>query len=187
MALTRKRRRSSRLSPDQFDVDSPFLQWYASYWKRNAAHCISKDIGGDLIMGPLASRRFSIGLDDGNMPLLGIADDEAHAVMSIPWSQAAFLRGVQDRDWVVLFCSDSRITGSGTPEPVSLRLWLPTMSGLLDGWLASEPKPTMLKVIEASIAKGKPTEKGGASLALLPLAFKGVWTSAPPLLETPKT
>jgi hypothetical protein len=162
-------RREQVLSPDQFALDSPFVRWYSSYHKRGAA----KARGRDLFMGELAARRFSIGLDDDRVPVLGIAEDEVEDVMSMDWSTAAFLRRVNGRDWIALSCRDARIEGARAEDAVPLRLWLPTTHGLLDGWVGLVPSPASLRVIEVYIRNGKPVPKGTAPLAVLPLSLKG--------------
>lgn len=125
-------------------------------------------------MGELAARRFSVGVDDDKVPVLGIAEGDAEAVMSLEWSSAAFLRRVQGRDWIALACRDARIEGARADGAVGLRLWLPTTLGLLDGWIGV-PAPSTLRVVEAAIRQGKPVARSGPPIALLPLSMKGVW------------
>ena len=129
-------------------------------------------------MGELASRRFSIGVDDDRVPALGVAEDDADAIMSLPWNGAAFLRRVQSKDWVALSCADARVDGAKLSVPIQVRLWLPATSGLLDIWLDEEGRPTTLKLVEAAIMRGRPIPKGGNPLATLSLDFKGRWAEA---------
>lgn len=182
MQTTRKRR-AAQISPEHFAVENPFLRWYVSYWKRGAARCVERpggapgEVSGDIFMGELAASRFSVGVDDDKVPVLGVAEDDAEAVMSVRWASAAFLRRVQRRDWVALSCPDARIEGGGATSPVPLRLWLPATVGVLDGWLGAEPAPVSLRIVEATIRLGKPLPKGASPLAVLPLSFKGDWES----------
>ena len=85
------------------------------------------------------------------------------------------MRRVQRRDWIALFCPDARMEGGGAHSPVALRMWLPATAGLLDGWLGADPAPSSMRVVEATIHRGKPEPKGTAPLAVLPLALKGSW------------
>lgn len=174
MQRTRKRH-GPALPPDQFALDHPFARWYASYHKRGAARCE----GRDLYMGELAARRFSIGLDDDKVPVLGIAEDDVEAVTALSWAGAAFIRRVRGRDWIALSCKDARIEGARADAAVPLRMWLPTTDGLLDGWRGLAKPPGTLRVVEAYIRLGKPEPKGAAPLYLLPLSFKGAWEAAP--------
>ena len=174
------RRRAPDLSPDHYAVDHPFAVWYVSYWKREAARCVERPAGGDapsgdIFMGELAATRFSLGMDDDLVPVLGVAEGDADAVMSLPWTGAALLRGVQRRDWVALSCADARMEGGGASSPVPLRLWLPCANGLLDPWVGIDPAPASIRLVEAVIRGGKPLPKGGAPLAQLALALKGSW------------
>ena len=168
-----------RLPTDQFSFDNSFLRWFALYHSRGEAKCITKvkdgQISADIMMGELASRKFSIGMDDDKIPVLGIAETESDDVMSLPWHSAAFLRRVQGGDWVALACRDSRVEGAKARDPISIRLWLPTSTGLLDGWIGAEEQPACLKIIETLVRDGKALSKGQDALALLPLGFKGVW------------
>lgn len=168
------------LPPEQFDLDHLFIDWYCAYHKLGAARCVTRfepdgAMSGDIFMGPLASRRFSIGLDDDRVPVLGVAEDDVGSIMALGWSGAAFLRRVQKRDWIALKCNDARIEGASSGTPVSLRLWLPCLDGLLDGWLDPDSRPSTLRIVSAAIRKGKPIPQTGSPLALLPLGFKGDW------------
>ncbi|WP_097053597.1 hypothetical protein [Thalassospira xiamenensis] len=127
-------------------------------------------------MGERAARRFSIGLDDDNVPVFGIANDDVEAVMSVKWSSVAFVRGVQRKDWVVLACKDARVNEPRADDPVALRMWLPTSTGLLDGWIGFTEIET-IRFKETTIYKGKPIASS-EFLAVLPLAFKGNWEKA---------
>lgn len=179
MQSTRKRR-GAQVHADYFAVDHPFVGWYASYWKSGSARYVDRTVpqgplSGDLFMGEVAARRFSIAADDDQVPVLGVCEDDVEAVMSMTWTGAAFLRRVQRRDWVALSCPDARIQGSGSNAPVALRLWLPATMGLLDAWMGATPLPATLRIVEIAVRKGKPEPKGGPPLAVLPLSFKGVW------------
>lgn len=179
MQATRKRR-TIQLPPDQFDLEHPFIEWFAAYHKRGAASCVAVTdaagrSGGDIFMGPIASRRFSIGLADDKVPVLGVAEDDVGAVMSLSWSGAAFVRRVRRRDWVALSCADARIEGASAGVPIAMRMWLPCVDGLLDGWLEIDKRPSTLRVVSAAIRRGKPIPKEGTPLALLPLSFAGDW------------
>lgn len=178
-----RRRRAAQINPDLYDVDHPFIRWYVSYWRHDAARCVTRPgdeaMAGDLFMGELAASRFSLGVAEDRTPVLGIAEGDAEALMSIRWSGAAFLRRVQRRDWVALSCPDARIQNSSSQQLVPLRLWLPATHGMLDGWLGIDPAPNVLRLVEAAIRRGQPEAKGGAPLAELSLTFKGVWQAEP--------
>ena len=110
MQRTSRRHGAQRLSPDGFSFENPFVRWYAGHHARGAARCLGRPQGdgrppaGDLLMGEMAARRFSVGMDDDKVPVLGIAEGDADAVMAMAWSSAAFLRRVQGRDWIALAC-----------------------------------------------------------------------------------
>lgn len=133
-------------------------------------------------MGELAARRFSVGIDDDKVPVLGIAEGDADAVMALEWSSAAFLRRVNGRDWIALACRDARIEGARADGAVAMRLWLPSTLGLLDGWIGV-PAPSTLRIVEAAIRQGKPVARPGPPLAILPLSLKGVWEAPVPMPE----
>ncbi len=180
--MQRTRKKATELVPaDRFAVDDPFVRWYASYWRQGAARCaerLAKDgtVSGDVFMGELASRRFAVGVDGDKVPLLGVAEEDVDAVMSVRWASAAFLRRVQGRDWIALSCRDARISASASQSPIPLRMFLPSSIGLLDGWVGlSGDQPPTLRVVETQVARGAPRLKGGAPLAILPLSFKGAW------------
>lgn len=170
MQRSSKRRRGPALSPDQFALDHAFVRWYAAYFKREAARCV----GRDLFMGELAARRFSIGVDEDAVPVLGVAEDDVTPFKSLKWTSAAFLRRVQGRDWIALSCKDARVEDAMSEAAVPLRLWLPTTDRLLDGWLGA-PTPRSLRIIETAIRLGKPIPKGAQPLGKLPLSLKGAW------------
>lgn len=168
-----------RLPTDQFSFENPFIRWFALYHSRGEAKCITRTKNGvmsaDIIMGELASRKFSIGMDDDKIPVLGIAESESDDVMCLPWNSAAFLRKVQGGDWIALACRDARTEGAKAREPIALRLWLPATTGLLDGWIGLEEPPASLRIIETVVTKGKALSKDEPALAMLPLGLKGVW------------
>ena len=192
MQSTRKRR-TSQIHSDDYAIDHPFIRWYARYWKPGAASYTERSgaeqgtVSGDVFMGEMASSRFSIGADDDRVPALGISHDDAEAVMSMPWSGAAFLRRVNRRDWIALSCLDARMQGSATPSKVPLRLWLPATIGLLDAWVGMTPVPTSLRVVAIRIIAGKPEPVPGPPLGLLPLSFKGSWEKDPESPASPIT
>jgi hypothetical protein len=179
-----RRRRASLAQPDHYAVEHPFLQWYSSYWKLSGARYVERSttpgagFSGDIFMGEMAARRFSIGADDDLVPALGIVSEDVEAVMSLQWTSAAFLRRVQRRDWVALSCPDARMENGGAMAEAPIRLWLPTTLGLLDGWIGAQPQPTMLRLVEMEVRKGVPTPRGGPALGLLPLSLKGDWEPA---------
>ncbi len=181
-ARPRRRFRTERLKRDEFRIDAPFLRWYSAYHTRGQAECkTTSGPGGptaDFMMGELASRRFSLGVDDDGVIVLGVAEEDSEAVMSIPWVGAAMLRRLASRDWIALSARDGRVEGAKMSSPMQVRLWLPTTSGLLDTWMDEELRPVSLRVIEASIVRGRPLPKGEPPLAILPLTFKGRWTEA---------
>ena len=185
-----RKRRGPALPPEHFALDNPFIRWYAAYHRRNAARCV----GSDLFVGELASRRFSLGVDDDKMPTLGIAEDDVEAVTALTWTSAAFLRRVKGpvlgdflagknaentevRDWVALSCKDARIEGSRADAAVGVRLWLPTTKGFLDGWLGVD-RPGTLRIVEASIKRGEPSPTSTPPLGIIPLVYKGIWADA---------
>jgi hypothetical protein len=165
------RRKVPSVTPEQYAVEHPFVRWYATYQTRGAA----KANGQDLMMGPLASKWFSIGVDDDLLPVLGVAEHDVEAIMSMKWTAAFLVRKTKQSDWVVLACQDSRIEAPRSDTAVPIRLWLPASPGLLDGWM-DVAQPDQLKVMEAAIRKGRP-EPVGSPLLTLPLKFKGPWTA----------
>jgi hypothetical protein len=165
-----EKRRAAEITADQYAVDHPFVRWYAAYHSRDAA---TSD-GRDLRMGPLASKWFSVGIDDDRVPVLGIAEHDVEPIMSMRWTASFFLRKILGADWIVLSADDARTESPRGDDPVPLRLWLPVLPGLLDGWL-EVPPPSSLRIIETAIRRGKPQPKGGSPLALLSLGLKGKW------------
>ncbi len=178
-----RKQRATGIHPDLYDTDHPFLRWYSSYWRlRDASYVARKETSsgmpsGDIFMGEIASRRFSLGADDDNIPALGIAEDDVPSVMALRWTSAAFLRSVNRRDWVALSCTDARLSSAADAGAVPIRLWLPTSIGLLDGWLGVATPPTSLRIVSVGIVRGKPVPSAGSPLAELPLTFKGDWTA----------
>jgi hypothetical protein len=191
-ALARKRFRPTRLKREEFHFDHPFLMWFAAHHARGQGATKATPMGGsgtpgvDFIMGELASRRFSIGVDSAGEVALGIARDEIESIMSIPWGRAALLRQVQGQEWVVLHCADARLLNSKLSEPLSWRLWLPASSALFDGWLAIKTRPETMLVVEANIIKGRPMPTGEHPVGSLPLSFKGRWEPEPAQLTAPE-
>ena len=176
-----RRRRNSLAQPDHYAIEHPFLRWYSSYWKMNGARYAERATpgggapAGDIFMGEMAARRFSIGADDDLVPSLGVAGEDIEALMSLKWTGAAFLRRVQRRDWIALSCPDARMENGGAAVEVPIRLWLPATLGLLDGWIGAQPQPTTLRIVEIDIRKGVPQPRGGPPLGILPLSLKGDW------------
>ena len=174
------------VAPEQFAINHPFIQWYSSYWSRGSGRSVMKtsnnegDTGDetitcDLIMGEMASSRFSIGVDDDNIPVLGLAEGDSDSVMSMPWSKVAFIRRIMGMDWVALASNDARIDKAGSDVPTLMRLWLPANFGVLDGWNTGFKRPVSIKLIEVAIRHGRPVSKDVAPLAILPLSFRGDW------------
>jgi hypothetical protein len=176
-----RKQKATGIDLEVFDIDHPFVRWYASFWRLRSARYVSRGqtaLGmpsGDIFMGETTSRRFSLGVDDDNIPVLGVSEADIEAFMSLNWVGGAFLRRVQRRDWVALSCPDARMAGSSSPGAVPIRLWLPVTYGLLDGWVGAADLPETLRMAEITVEKGKP-EPTGRPLASLPLTFKGDWS-----------
>ena len=180
MATRPKRRfRTEKLKREDFRLESPFLRWYTAYQTRGQGECRTTTGAtgptADFMMGELASRRFSLGVDEDGVIVLGVASEDSEAVMSIPWVGAAMLRRLASRDWIALSARDGRVEGAKMSSPMQMRLWLPTTSGLLDTWMDTSLRPVSMRIIEASIVRGRPIPKGEPPLAILPLTFKGRW------------
>ncbi len=159
---------------EDFDIDLPFIRWYAAYHSRGAA----KFEGNNLIMGPLASKRFSIGADEEGNPVFGIPDEEKSMFLEIPWTGAAFIRKHKGHDWIVF------ATTTLHDKSFSMKLWFPTMPGVLAGWeraglsveqeLASDETqdPVRLILVDVVFKKGQPYYTPGNELLHLPLTLK---------------
>lgn len=170
----------ARIAEDAHDLDHPFLRWFAAHHARGAGECREARGGGlDFLMGPVASTRFSLGVDtaDGSVAL-GVGLPDGQDALSVGWTHAAFLRRVAGGDWVVLATPDLRLAPGDPPggESIGARLWLPATSGLLDAWAAEgAPRPDRLRLVGARIERRAPAHDGGADLGSLDLAFKGRW------------
>lgn len=175
MPKLRKRRDISAIA-DRYDTDHPFVRWFAAYSARDAA----TSEGADVMMGPLASNWFWIGVDDtdaARSPVLGVSEHDAEAIASMKWTAAFLVRRTKKSDWVVLVCRDARIDAPGSDTPVPLRLWLPASPGILDGWLDQPAQPGTLRMVEVAVRRNRPEPKG-KPLGELPLKFWGTWTTA---------
>lgn len=171
-----KRYDLKKINWDEYDTENPFIKWYASLFKRNAAKMDDK---GNIMLEPMASKRFAIGIDeDGITPLFGIPDEEREAVLSIPWSNAAFVRNHKERDWIIL------ASNKFNDKDMKIKLWFPAIEGLLAGWenrnLTPQQEefkndildPVRLIMVSIEFRKGKPHKTGGEILHL-PLTLKG--------------
>lgn len=164
------KRRAAAISSDRYDLHNPFIEWIVAHTKLGAAMFR----GSEVIMGPLASKRFCIGIDDNGVTVLGAAQEAADAISSVNWNTAAFARQVQGRDWVVLASPNF-----GTrAEPFPLRLWLPTETGKLDGWkdLPEKGGSDTLLIHRAAMIPRKPIVLEETPLLQLALLRKGVWS-----------
>jgi hypothetical protein len=174
---------------DAFQADNLFLQWYASYLALGEADYYDrpsdKGLSADIYMSSRASMRFSIGIDDNDSSIVfGIAHDIVENMLSLNWNLIAFLKQVKGyqkgklviQDWVALSCPDIRAENSGSPEPIALRIWFPTTTGILDGWsgLPKEQYANAIRLFSTNFKNGVPIadEK---ELKSIPLVFKGKW------------
>jgi hypothetical protein len=173
--------RKEKIDLDNFFMEDLFLSWYASYHKRNEATCETftkkntNQQGCDILMGIMASKRFSFGIDNDRTPILGIAHDDIEAVMSLSWNNVAFVKDFKKKTWISLSVKDIRKENSRSNNPVPLRLWLPISEGLFDAFMFIENKPTQIKIIGTFIKAGKPISKEEPPLEILPLTFAGNW------------
>lgn len=146
-----------------------FATWLAGFDKYGQFH--HDDKGPDVFLGTSAAARFVIGLVDLT-PTLGIPRD----IDDVRWTNAAFVRGYKDADWVCLAAKDARINEDpAEPNPVGLRLWLPTAPGLLDVWFKPEiPTPKQLQLRHFDVGSdGRASGFSDRPLALLPLTLLG--------------
>ena len=169
-----------RMDPDGMSFDNPFFSWYAAHHSRGQARAVTrKDAPGlDIVMGPYASSRFSVGIDDDATPILGVCSHEAEALGRCRWVDAAFLKAVRGGDWIVLRTSDIRTDEPLYEEPVPVRLWLPAMPGRLDVWQDADSRPDKLRLMTTRIEKGAAL-LDGKTVCETPLFFRGKWDEIP--------
>lgn len=184
---------------ENFDVGNQFLEWYAGYHNLNQAdykdRVTDKGLSADIYMSSMASMRFSVGIDDSDASVVfGIAHDIADSVMSFNWTTVAFLKqikGVQKgkpsiNDWIAFSCPDIRVEDSGSPEPISLRIWFPVATGILDGWSGLPEYPDSIRIVKTIFKKGLPIAEG-EDIKTLPLVFKGKWNVGSKIRRSKKT
>jgi len=121
--------------------------------------------GSDIILGPLAGRRFAVGVHQ-KLPLLCWTDVDAPHLASVPWTSAAIAFNLKGGDWVALSAQDIRVQNSVAMEPIKLRMFIPVTSGRLDAW--KEFVPSHIFIGKMVVENGVP-RLDGTPFSRLPL------------------
>ena len=131
-----------------YNLNHPFLIWYASLANLNAAEIKGKD----LLLDDFGARRFGVGIvtegKNEGLPVLGIMVKDIDSVMSLKWTSAGIIMGHNKRDWLALSAKDIRDSNAAEIEEVPLRLWIPFLLGFFDGWVNNEPTDIEIRRIK---------------------------------------
>lgn len=164
-----------RMEPDSMSFDNPFLRWFAAHHSRGAATAIRrKDAEGvDITMGPAASRRISVGMDDDFSVLLGMEHHEQEIFSTLRWVDGALLRRTRGGDWIVLRTPDIRTDEPMSPDPIPARLWLPVQPNLIT--MFRDVEPPVMKLVRTDIREGKALLTPDPPWLEIPILKKGRW------------
>lgn len=164
-------------SPSTANLNAPILNWLATYAKVGEM----KFKGRDFFVGPSASSRIAIGISDKTrQTFLGFTGDDDVVFSSFEISSIAFVRRVQERDWLVIVTDDGSNGRADTPIP--MRIWFPANIGLFDGW-AGIPDYASIQIIRLIDDTLRLSDSSVEVLNTIPLTLQGKWDGVEVIIE----
>lgn len=152
----------------------PFMRWFGNIKAEGAAKRERSKENEDLLLEDEAMKQFAVGAERGGIVVLGCNAQDLAALVSVPWTSAALIRGHASRDWIALATKDARMKGAKSMNELPMRLWMPVAGIKMD--VFGETKPATLRLREIQVANGKAEVKtGGAPPLDLPLKMRGSW------------
>lgn len=156
-------------SPSSANLKTPILGWLATYAKVGEM----KFKGRDFFVGPSASSRLAIGISDKTrQTFLGFTGDDDVVFTSFVIASIAFVRRVQDKDWLVVVTDDG--SNGRADEPIPMRIWFPANAGLFDGW-AGIPEHASVQLIRVTDDNMRLSDDSVDIIESVPLTLQGNW------------
>lgn len=127
------------INPNQLNMQTPILKYIAKAKKFGAKIKDGKKYV-DVIMPPVMSKRYAIGIDTDRKIYFAVQSDEAYIFQEFEISEVSFVRKLVDKkDWLVITTDDAsngrgrQAKGLGEKK-IPLRFWFEATDGIFDGF-----------------------------------------------------